>query len=84
MGSSHTSAYSGPPSLQAHHCGYLSGAISRFPGGCRGLIALPRLRDEHGAAFHRHVAPSGERGGPADGKPGRLLAGPARIRSVTL
>jgi len=46
------------------------GAISRFLGGCRGLITLPRLGDEHGAAFHRHVAPSGERGGPAAGKLG--------------
>ena len=44
--------------------------VPRFLGGCRGLIALLRSGDEHGAAFHRHVAPSGERGGPAAGKLG--------------
>ena len=55
----------------------------RFLGGCRGLIALLRLGDEHGAAFHRHVAPSSERGGPAAGKLGGAFW-PAQIRSVTL
>jgi hypothetical protein len=34
-------------------------SVRRFLGGCRGLIALLRLGDERGAAFRRHVAPSG-------------------------
>jgi hypothetical protein len=47
----------GPPSRQAHPCGCRPGVVPRFLGGCRGLIALPRLGDERGAAFRRHVAP---------------------------
>jgi hypothetical protein len=82
MGSSHTSAYSGPPSRQAHPCGCRPGVVRRLLGGCRGLIALLRLGDERGAAFRRHVAPCGERGGPAAGKLGGAFwpARPDKVR----
>ena len=49
----------GPASRQAHSGGCRPAVVPRFLGGCRGLIALLRLGDEHGAAFRRHVAPSG-------------------------